>query len=87
MIRTRFVSNSSSSSFTVPLGCLTNYQISAIHDHISEAERLGIEYYDDPWHISSNDNCIVGSTSMDNFDMHDFFRRIGVPPQAVTWSE
>ena len=92
-IRSRFVSNSSSSSFVLKKAGLHDWQVAAIRDHIKYAEEhfyvamdghIGEEW---AWHISEDDAVIEGSTWMDNFSMYDFFDLLGVNPEDVQWSD
>jgi hypothetical protein len=80
-IRTGFVSNSSSSSFTVPKGNLAVWQIEAIKDHISFANMMlgwPTEPKFDRWSVEEKSTTIEGYTSMDNFDMSAFMSAIGI---------
>ena len=44
-------------------------------------------YYDGGWEISNCDPDIIsGNTIMDNFDMQEFFRHIGINSDVVKWS-
>jgi hypothetical protein len=73
-----FVSNSSSSSFVIKRDYLSDDQIRRIENHIEEAGRIGIyTSQDEAWRIDS-DYDVSGYTGMDNFDMGEFLRRIGV---------
>ena len=85
-IRNGFVSNSSSSSFTVPKSVLTEFQIWAIKHHVHATKTIpGLSgyFYDYPWNITETDDAIEGYTDMDNFDMIDFMKQIGVYMNAV----
>lgn len=74
-IRTGFVSNSSSSSFVIPLCSLTIDQIGKIIHHISWAQKLGMDVTDnDTWDINIQDGWLVGYTVMDNFSMRAFLK-------------
>jgi hypothetical protein len=89
-----FVSNSSSSSFVIHKMYLTPLQIYAIKNHIEVAPKLnemgcGDNFYaygSDRWDITDCGDTIRGYTSMDNFDMHEFMRRIGVC-HYIEWSD
>lgn len=99
--RNGFVSNSSSSSFVVPLAALTAAQIAMIKDHIEFAQTLQkldpenqeLQWYadeGDEWKIEEGTNekgekVLTGDTSMDNFDMQHFMGQIGVPAGLVEW--
>jgi hypothetical protein len=91
-IRNGFVSNSSSSSFVIPKDKLGDYEIHAIHDHINLAEKHDVCYdfgcisYDDAWSISEDDYYIMGSTHMDNFNMHKFLIKfLKIPRDLIKW--
>lgn len=85
-IRTEFVSNSSSSSFSIPLEAITGKQLKLIQAHQIRGKKLGIPWADtDPWTIEVTDDVIRGWTFMDNFDMSQFLREIGVPDQVIEW--
>jgi len=86
--RTGFVSNSSSSSFIVPLDALTGKQVKKIESHQLKAKKVGMHIRDDEvWSIESNENYLKGSTWMDNFDMREFMEKIGVDMEEVRWAE
>jgi hypothetical protein len=86
-VRNGFVSNSSSSSFMIPLSAITADQRNKIMDHIHEGQALGIMYSseEDAWSITENAHAIEGYTSMDNFNMDEFLTKIGVPEELVHW--
>ena len=80
-IKTGFVSNSSSSSFIVTKDGLSMEQIESIRNH-SEAKKY--EFAEsDPWDINEQDDVIILSTDMDNFDMRSYLKDIGVPDDNV----
>jgi hypothetical protein len=85
--RNGFVSNSSSSSFIIPLVHLNGIQIEQIENHIEEGNRLGIPFADqiDAWSIWFSNGTICGETSMNNFDMNYFLNAIGVPDSVIVW--
>ena len=89
--RIGFVSNSSSSSFAIYKKHLTGRQVEQIKNHAKIGEELGIGYAKEwEWSIQESDHIIGGSTWMDNFDMHQFLREIGVNPdnqEVVEWSD
>ena len=71
-IKTDFVTNSSSASFSIQKDKLTERQIILIFNHIEIAASLGKKWYVSPydeWLINETDKAIEGDTSMDNFDM------------------
>lgn len=86
-VRKDFVTNSSSSSFIVSKRCLDEDQIEAIRNHGVLGEKLGLDYSDETWDISENDNYITGYTWMDNFDIDEFLERIDVESGNINWSE
>lgn len=82
------VSNSSSSSFVLDVGAISGLQLSQILDHATIGKKLGIPWAgSDAWSVTVEGNTLSGSTSMDNFDMHQFLTAIGVPEDAVRWDE
>ena len=83
--RRGFVSNSSSSSFIVSKDDITARQLHQILTHELWGERLGIEYWNYPWTIVETDIVVKGSTFMDNFDMEEFLKAIGVDLGKVKW--
>ena len=84
--RSCFVTNSSSSSFTIRKDKLTLLQIYAIKNHIKVAQILMNQgHEEDAWSIYDDDYYIEGHTNMDNFDMEEFFELIDVPPHVVRW--
>lgn len=86
-VRSDFVTNSSSSSFTIRKRYLDSDQIEAIRRHGEIGKLLGIECSNEPWDIEENGTYIGGYTSMDNFDMEEFLEKIDVRMQYVDWSD
>ena len=85
-IRTGFVSNSSSSSFTIRKDCLTALQVAAIKQHALLSEHLGLGSTDsNEWNISEDDAHIKGFAIMDNFDMSEYLSVIGVDAGDIRW--
>ena len=84
-IRNGFVSNSSSSSFVVSKNDITAMQLTLIKNHSKEGAKYGIQYPEDEWSIYETDESLEGYTSMDNFDMESFMRRIGVDMSKVNF--
>jgi len=73
-IRTHFVSNSSSASFCIPHKLLDNEQITKLVEYCSDPEQNW-----DNWSITGQSGDFIhGFTIMDNGDIYDFFREIGV---------
>lgn len=78
-IRTSLVSNSSSASFIVDKHLLSQDQIDAIFNYKEESKDYGIPYADtDPWGLEEDDRFITGFTSLDNFDMQEYFTVLGI---------
>lgn len=73
--RKGFVTNSSSSSFLIQLKDLTPHQLYSIANHEKET--------DDPWSIVIKDGIMHGSTDMDNFDMENYMKKLGVDMDKV----
>ena len=87
-IRTDFVTNSSSSSFTILKKHLTEKQIKAIWNHMALSDKLDLwNDEDDAWEISEDDDSIHGWTIVDNLDMDEFLDIIGVDDKLITWDE
>lgn len=92
-IRNGFVSNSSSSSFILKKKDLKKWQICAIKYHLEFGKLLGMEYSDDcnRWETmgahTKQSKIIQLSTSMTNFDMREFLKKIGVPDKVVPEEE
>ena len=87
-LRIDFVTNSSSSSFIISKKHLDSEQIKAIRRHNILAPKLGLEIDPyDAWYIEENDYYISGHTSLDNFDMEEFFKEIDIDIGKVNWSE
>ena len=89
-IRFGFVSNSSSSSFSIEKKFLTDHQIKLIQQHETQAQLLFPEQYfniEDPWEIRENEKIICGGTDMDNFNMREYLKLIGVKKRHIYWEE
>ena len=82
-LRKGFVSNSSSSSFTIKKENITVKQLDLIKNHGQYGEKFGIDYTDQEWTIIEDSDSISGSTWMDNFDMREYLKRIGVADEHV----
>lgn len=90
-VKLDFITNSSSASFTVRKECITEAQIGLIYNHIEVATALAHSYekkhrtqlWLQSWRINETDTHITGDTSMDNFDMEWFLKKIGVPNEAI----
>ena len=87
-IRNGFVSNSSSSSFIIKKTKLSETQIKQIKNHIKAYKEFDMDHgYTidkcDEWSISETTDLLIGSTSMDNFNMNKFFRFIGVDEKYI----
>ena len=81
-VRRGFVSNSSSSSFLIPINALNYCQIKMIEEHYTECDPS------DVWKIEVNDKCVFGYTFMDNFDMRYFLPEIvKVEDKYIFWQE
>jgi hypothetical protein len=75
-IRNGFVSNSSSASFVIDRKYVSQDMINKIFDHEDVAEG-------EEWTVVMNDKEIICSTYMDNFDLLEYVRKIGVPEEAI----
>ena len=94
-IRHGFVSNSSSSSFVIKKADLTEKQLDEIYCHYDAAadylqgvalESLRANKWDE-WNIMESPDEIIGETIMDNFDMEEFLRLIGVDADKIKWGK
>jgi hypothetical protein len=87
--RNGFVSNSSSSSFVIERKYISDHQLELILDHINVGKQYltDDEYYDCPaWSVDIREGIVIFDTSMDNFDMVTFLKRIGIPVSEDPWS-
>jgi len=83
-----FVSNSSSSSFTISLEDISASQLQKILDPDYESQGyVKDSYFPYTWYTSvdKDSNIVKGDTGMDNFSMHDYFNHLGVDKEVVTW--
>lgn len=82
--RNGFVSNSSSSSFIIPLEDLSAKQLRQIQHHD------GLTNENDAWYIEIDDDkdIVRGSTTMNNFDMYSYLKdRVKINMNSIEWSE
>ena len=93
-IKTDFITNSSSASFSIPLEFLSQNQIDKIINHLEESESFvykrgkPINLYNEShnrWNIEIVDGEIRGDTVMDNFDMLWFLDKIGVDEKHIKY--
>ena len=86
-IRKGFVSNSSSSSFIIYKKDISKRQIKLILGHIKYGPKFKIEYCEenDEWDIRETDILIEGKTFIDNFDMAQYLKKIGVESKHIKW--
>lgn len=88
-IRTGFVSNSSSSSFVLQKSALNPAQVYAILHHRECAQEM-FNWWSrghDQWHIEESRAMMTLSTTMDNFDMGDFLKKIGAEHAIIDKEE
>ena len=91
-LRLGFVSNSSSSSFVIQRVNLTPMQIDQIKNHIQVGKQMNLDTMKwcsegDRWDIKETGDTLSGDVTMDNFDMDELLRKIGVEPEDVNWSD
>ena len=86
-LRIGFVTNSSSSSFTIAKSDLTDEQIEKIKNYFEAAKKVGMNDFDDLWDIDETNFNIDGFTCMNNGDMLKFLRLIGVDRDNIEWEE
>ena len=93
-IRGSFVPNSSASSFSILKIGLSEYQKNQIYNHIETAEQMtklglnvdfGYVSEDERWSVSETEEYVLVSTGMDNFDMHEFLKVIGVDESNILY--
>ena len=85
-IRLGNISNSSSSSFIVPRSAITDPQLAALLDPAAYvAEHPEVTPMRDWWEITVTDDAVLGSTLMDNGDLGEYLKKIGVPPGTVSF--
>lgn len=90
-IRNGFVSNSSSSSFIISKEKITPLQMYLIKNRKSVCEELNL--YDIVGYISSSDDWSIHEsvsfvefyTSMDNFDMIEYLKYIGISEENIIY--
>ncbi len=85
--RRGFVTNSSSSSFLIAKKYLSDKQIEAIRNHSELGQKLHLQWANESWDIDENDDFITGYTYMDNFDISELFKIIGIPFKNIFWNE
>lgn len=88
-LRLGFITNSSSSSFTINKKDLTSLQIILIEEHRYLSEKLlgyghGCSCSNER-NIADRGDCIEGYTSEDNFNMQEYLGAIGVNLYKVDW--
>ena len=82
--RPGFVSNSSSSSFVIPLRFLGPAQIELIQRHHTSADCSP----GNDWTIEKTEHTLEGSVDIDNFDMYRYLTFIvGIDPNHIEWSD
>lgn len=86
-LRIGFVTNSSSSSFTIAKSDLTDDQIEKIKNYFEVAKEVGMNDFDDSWDINETNFNINGFTCMDNGVMLKFLRLIGIAREDIEWED
>jgi len=84
-VRKGFVSNSSSSSFIINRSKITYEQECLIQKACSEVDDKN--YSISGWKLFYTYGSIIGYTSMDNFDIKEYFDKIKIPEEAIYWAE
>jgi len=82
-VRNGFVSNSSSSSFIINISDLTALQVYQI---LNNKEMEKVNQYD-KWQIEHDILTIRGYTSMNNYSMSDYLKKIGVHMDKIEWGD
>lgn len=97
-IRIGFVSNSSSSSFILFKDILSDKQLDMVMNYdkwitfLKEIDNVTFNdkfdyYHSDPWSIYENEDYIFGETSMDNFDISEYFDYLKIDQKYLKWDE
>jgi len=83
--REGFVSNSSTSSFVLKKADVTEEQLEAIrkHDQSQAFKDCRWSSAGDAWTILEDDECLMGYTWMDNFDMAEYMKELGIDSSVV----
>jgi hypothetical protein len=88
-IKVDFVTNSSSAAFVILKENLSQIQIDLIYNHIEMAKAIAARERHslclEEWQIKETETTIEGFTSMDNFDMHWYFEKVGIDNDIVEW--
>lgn len=79
-IRTGFVSNSSSSSFVILKSDITPEQVEKLLNY----KKVAKEKEMDIWNFKETDDKVIGVTIIDNGDMKDYMKSIGIR-NIVEW--
>lgn len=96
--RIGFVSNSSSSSFILFKDILSDKQLDMVMNYdkwitfLKEIDNVTFNdkfdyYHSDPWRIYENEDYIFGETSMDNFDISEYFDYIKIDQKYLKWDD
>ena len=85
--RTGFVSNSSASSFSIPLEALREEQADTLTRFNELRDSIIPDNYHDSWTIMKGENAVVGDTIMDNGDMEKFMKAIGLDPDKIEFGD
>lgn len=86
-IRFGFVSNSSSTSFYIPLQAVNEKQFQRLQEYAESDNPAPTKegWHDSPWSIKKTRFFVVGTTSMSNGAMAQFLSKIRIPKDAVIW--
>jgi hypothetical protein len=84
-IRQGFVSNSSSSSFIISTDKISVAQLKLLREHANSKEFKEDEWSSsgDEWDIDEEDGYIICSTFMDNFDLYEYAKKIGIKEEDI----
>ena len=75
-VRNGFVSNSSSSSFVIDRNYVSSQTLDDIIGHADIAK-------ENAWNVSTTKTEVHCSTSMNNFDLREYVKNLGIPESAI----
>ena len=96
-IRTGFVSNSSSASFSIKIGDLTDDQLNRIKNAVKDKKENAwgivdlfgyLDVGNDHWSLMIYNGTIIADTFCNNGDIEEFFKALSIPEEKIDfWDE